>query len=174
MKPEWFSFDTGELTTIVNLASRVLAVHAARPLAGVTFSGGEPFEQAAPLAELAKRLKESAGLDSLVYSGYRLDDLRKQPRFAALLNQADWIIDGEYNANLSGPLPWRGSVNQSVYRRGDAGFTAVETPTTATREVQVSLTTAGLRLTGFPDARLERRLRHRLYQRGIRMTEHES
>ena len=38
-------------------------------LKGVTFSGGEPFCQPAPLAELARKIHES-GLDVTVYTGY--------------------------------------------------------------------------------------------------------
>ena len=37
-------------------------------LTGVTFSGGEPFCQPAPLAELARKIHES-GLDVTVYTG---------------------------------------------------------------------------------------------------------
>ena len=170
MKPEWFAFDTGDATGVDELLERVLAVHAAKPLAGVTFSGGEPFEQAEPLGALAGRLRR-AGLDVLVYSGYRLAALCENARFAPLLEQTDWLIDGEYDATRPGPVLWRGSDNQTVYHRGPAGFAPATLPTNPTREVQVSLTGDGLRLTGFPDARLQRQLQARLDARGIRLTE---
>ena len=44
-------------------------------LTGVTFSGGEPFLQCAPLAKLAKEI-HAMGLDIWSYSGYTLEELR--------------------------------------------------------------------------------------------------
>lgn len=172
MKPEWFAFDTGLLNSISAIAERVLAIHAARPLQGITFSGGEPFEQATPLAALAAELRWATGLDVLAYSGYRLDALRSTPRFAPLLDQCDWIIDGEYRQDRSGPLRWRGSANQTLYHRGIDGThvsvcPADEAP--GVREVQVSLTAHGVRLSGFPNSKLHRGLQARLRQRGITM-----
>ena len=66
-------------------------------LKGVTFSGGEPFCQPAPLAELARKIHES-GLDVTVYTGYTYEQLLEQhnPDTDALLQQADVLIDGRY------------------------------------------------------------------------------
>ena len=50
----------------------------------VTFSGGEPFEQAAACAELARRLKD-LGYGIWTYTGYRYEDLS---RIAAAAEQA--------------------------------------------------------------------------------------
>ena len=50
-------------------------IREARPaLDGVTFSGGEPFEQAEALAELAKGVRR-LGLDIVIYSGYTFEEL---------------------------------------------------------------------------------------------------
>ena len=43
-------------------------------LKGVTFSGGEPFMQPEPLAELAQKVKEH-GLDLFIYTGFLFEDL---------------------------------------------------------------------------------------------------
>jgi anaerobic ribonucleoside-triphosphate reductase activating protein len=43
-------------------------------LRGVTFSGGEPFEQVPALLELAKNIR-GAGLTLMSYSGYTLEEL---------------------------------------------------------------------------------------------------
>ena len=48
-------------------------------LKGVTFSGGEPFCQPAPLAELARKIHES-GLDVTVYTGYTYSTTRTRTR----------------------------------------------------------------------------------------------
>ena len=53
----------------------ILAKVKANPLlAGVTFSGGEPFLQPAPLAALARAV-HALGLDVWSYSGFTLDEL---------------------------------------------------------------------------------------------------
>lgn len=173
MKPEWFDFSAGQSISVDDLVDRVIRIHAARPLHGVTFSGGEPFEQAAPLAIVAARLRERAGLNVLAYSGYRLTALRDEPRFAVLLDECDWLIDGAYHRDRPGPLPWRGSDNQAVLKKSDSGTfrPAAENDAPRAREVQVSLTASGLRLSGFPDIALQRDLRASLERRGIRMTE---
>lgn len=85
-------------------------------LTGLTISGGEPFEQAAACAELAKRARNK-GLNVWVYSGYLYEDLadRDDPDTKALLKYADVLVDGPYVESLrSLDLPWRGSENQRM------------------------------------------------------------
>ncbi len=81
---------------------------------GVTFLGGEPFEQAKELAELARLIKEE-GLSVLCFTGYILEELRaKNDRHVnKLLDNIDLLIDGGFeqkNYDLS--RPWVGSSNQ--------------------------------------------------------------
>ena len=78
----------------------ILAKVKANPLlAGVTFSGGEPFLQPAPLAALARAV-HALGLDVWSYSGFTLDELlaraEKDKATAALLNEIDDLVDGPY------------------------------------------------------------------------------
>ena len=85
-------------------------------LKGVTFSGGEPFCQPAPLAELARKIHESS-LDVTVYTGYTYEQLLEQhnPDTDALLQQADVLIDGRYEQDKRDlTLHFRGSGNQRV------------------------------------------------------------
>lgn len=89
-------------------------------LDGVTFSGGEPLLQAAPLAELANRLKKK-GLDITTYAGYVLKELREMAAadagVAALLAATDVLIDGPYIEALRDlTLDFRGSSNQKIIR----------------------------------------------------------
>ena len=85
-------------------------------LDGVTFSGGEPFEQVPALLELAKMIKtEGRGLMS--YSGYTLEELKDRGDAATdeLLGLLDMLVDGRYveeQRNLT--LIYRGSENQRV------------------------------------------------------------
>ena len=84
---------------------------------GVTFLGGEPFEQAKELSELAKLIK-STGLSVVCFTGYTLDELRNKNNTDVnnLLNSIDLLIDGGYEEekfDLS--RPWVGSSNQNYY-----------------------------------------------------------
>jgi anaerobic ribonucleoside-triphosphate reductase activating protein len=85
-------------------------------LKGVTFSGGEPFCQPGPLAELA-RLVHAAGLDVTTYTGYRYEDLvgMHSRETDALLEQTDVLVDGPFLQEQKDlTLRFRGSRNQRV------------------------------------------------------------
>ncbi|MZP28986.1 anaerobic ribonucleoside-triphosphate reductase activating protein [Heliobacterium undosum] len=90
----------------------------ARHIQGVTFSGGEPFEQAQAFAELARRLK-AKDTHLVIYSGYTFETLYARSRGDGdvfdLLSLADWLVDGPYVESLRDlSLPFRGSRNQRI------------------------------------------------------------
>ncbi len=81
---------------------------------GVTFLGGEPFEQAKELAVLAQMIK-SAGLSVVCFTGYTLEELRlkNSADINSFLENIDLLIDGGFEKekfDLS--RPWVGSSNQ--------------------------------------------------------------
>lgn len=85
-------------------------------LKGITFSGGEPFCQPEPLADLAKKV-HAMGRDVTVYSGYTYEELNAMddPAVNALLRETDVLVDGKYveeQRNLE--LLFRGSENQRL------------------------------------------------------------
>ena len=87
-------------------------------LSGVTFSGGEPFLQPAPLASLARAVHQR-GLDVWSYSGFTLEELaeraEKDKATRALLSELDVLVDGPYEeAQRDLTLHFRGSRNQRV------------------------------------------------------------
>ena len=85
-------------------------------LKGVTFSGGEPFEQSTALLELAKQIKHRH-LNLIIYTGYLFDDLLKRENddVQNLIKQADYIVDGKFEKSLmSHELRFRGSSNQRI------------------------------------------------------------
>lgn len=85
-------------------------------LDGLTFSGGEPFEQAEVLAELAEWL-HSEGLNVWCYTGYTFEQLLSGEKKGAkeLLDQTDVLVDGEFVEELKDLLlNFRGSSNQRV------------------------------------------------------------
>ena len=83
---------------------------------GVTFSGGEPFEQADSFAELADMLK-SNGYELCAYTGYTLQQLTqdKNSRKYKLLRLLDVLVDQPFilsKRTLS--KGFKGSDNQNI------------------------------------------------------------
>ena len=114
----------GETVTVDDLLAKVDR----NPLLkGVTLTGGEPFEQAAPLIGFAQACHER-GLDVWAYSGYTYEQLaagKAGEDARALLAECDVLVDGPFvEAEKSLMLKWRGSANQRVIdvrRSLDAG-----------------------------------------------------
>ena len=82
----------------------------------VTFSGGEPFLQAKPLAQLAKEVHKR-GLNITTFTGYTLEQLQNMhnPDIDELLNQTDVLIDGPFLIEKKDlTLQFRGSSNQRI------------------------------------------------------------
>lgn len=91
-------------------------IKANRNLRGVTFSGGEPFEQVPALIELGRMIKES-GLTLMSFSGYTLEELiaRHDADTDRLLDMLDILVDGRFiESQRDLTLVYRGSTNQRV------------------------------------------------------------
>ncbi len=87
-------------------------------LDGVTFSGGDPMDQAAALIPLAREIKER-GLNLVIFTGYTYERLmeltHEKPELFELLSFADILIDGPFIlAKKSLELKFRGSSNQRI------------------------------------------------------------
>ena len=111
--PESHDFNGGVEMTTGEVFSQIMEN---RHLQGVTFSGGEPFEQVPALLELGKMIK-AAGLSLMSYSGYTLEQLkgRNDPDTDELLGMLDILVDGRYVEALRNlTLIYRGSENQRV------------------------------------------------------------
>lgn len=109
--------DYGELISIETVYHRIIKNEPI--LDGVTFSGGEPFEQCVGLAKLATRLK-SVGLNIWCYSGYTYKELKEMANqntsVKELLSLIDVLVDGPFILSLANPnLKYRGSSNQHIY-----------------------------------------------------------
>lgn len=85
-------------------------------LDGVTFSGGEPFDQAEELARLGCLIKEQLPhLNIITYTGYQFEYLLAGRQYRDLLRVTDILIDGPYIEKLrSLELRFRGSSNQRI------------------------------------------------------------
>lgn len=84
---------------------------ATKGIEGVTFLGGEPFEQPQALEYLAREVKE-AGLSVVCFTGGKLEDIKNRE----ILNYIDLLIDGEYKEEEQDfSRPWVGSKNQRYH-----------------------------------------------------------
>lgn len=111
--PETWPFEGGTPMAEEDL----VAIVRQNPLCrGVTFSGGEPFAQAAGFARLARLLRQE-GYEVAAYTGYTLEALLEKgtPEQRDLLQELDVLIDGPFLlAERSLELNFRGSRNQRV------------------------------------------------------------
>lgn len=113
--PQTHDFSAGVDMTVDEIMGRINA----NPLLdGVTFSGGEPFCQAAALSELG-RMVQKKGLNVITYSGYTYEYLRKnsdnENNYGKLLDVSDYLVDGPFIAGQKDMLlKFRGSRNQRI------------------------------------------------------------
>ncbi|MBR2284862.1 MAG: anaerobic ribonucleoside-triphosphate reductase activating protein [Ruminococcus sp.] len=110
--PDTHSFSGGSITDTGELLEKIKQ----NPLLdGVTFSGGEPFCQAAVLAELGKQIKQ-LGLNIVTYTGYTFEELysgSEDNGWGELLDVTDILIDGRFVLELRDwNVRFRGSSNQ--------------------------------------------------------------
>jgi anaerobic ribonucleoside-triphosphate reductase activating protein len=118
--PESHPFEGGKAYTVDGLIDKL----SGNPLlAGVTLSGGEPFEQAGPLVEFCKRIHTMTGmrgepLNIWAYSGYTFEELiagTPTPEAKELLEQCDVLVDGPFiESQKSYDLHFKGSANQRL------------------------------------------------------------
>ena len=86
---------------------------------GITFSGGDPFEQPEALIEIAIEAK-NMGLDIWAYTGYTFEELtdRKNPNYFSnlmLLQNIDVLVDGRFiESKRDMNIKFRGSSNQRI------------------------------------------------------------
>lgn len=92
-------------------------------ITGVTVSGGEPFLQLYPLRDLLRKIKKETQLNTMLYTGYTLEELRKPDGdfkdraevIEDILNFTDILVDGRFiESQKSMALKFRGSKNQRL------------------------------------------------------------
>jgi anaerobic ribonucleoside-triphosphate reductase activating protein len=152
--PEMFDHRRGAPAALDELALRLAAARA-RGVEGVTFLGGEPFEQAPALAVLAHRARALA-MTVMVFSGYTLDQLRARPEAAELLALTDLLVDGPYdNTRPETPPPvgrrWIGSANQVMHYL-TAAYSPDDPQMRGANTIEIRLTSGALQVNGWPTA----------------------
>jgi anaerobic ribonucleoside-triphosphate reductase activating protein len=135
-------------------------VASATEIEGVTFSGGEPFDQAGALAELARGVQK-LGLGVVVFSGYTRAELEDGGRkteigcqgaedrdgWQELLKASDLIVAGPYERERPSKHALLASTNQELmfmterYRQALGGLR---------RRMEFHIAGDAVRVTGFP------------------------
>ena len=113
--PTTWPFSGGKLFLIKDLVNKVLS----EPfLSGVTFSGGDPFQQADKFSILAEMLHKNK-INIWAYTGYYYEELlamsQKDNNIFRLLSSIDVLVDGPYiDDQKDETLKYRGSKNQRI------------------------------------------------------------
>ena len=108
--PQSWDINSGIMTDVDVLADRLLATGE-----DITFSGGDPMFQAEAFAELASKIKMQSNRNIWCYTGYRIEQLLKNPKAMTLLKNIDVLVDGQFELALRDEnLLFRGSSNQRL------------------------------------------------------------
>lgn len=113
--PETHDFIGGEIKDMDDLIKDTLD----NPMIkGVTFSGGDPLEQAEKFAYMAKKFKEK-GLNVWSYTGYTYEEILRckdnRVGWNDFINNIDVLVDGEFQIDKKDEnLKYRGSSNQRI------------------------------------------------------------
>lgn len=111
MAKETWPHDSGITMNTQMLLGRIFATP---DIEGVTFLGGEPFEQPEAVAILAEQVK-AAGLSVVTFTGFTYEELLSSDDsyIRLLLDMTDLLIDGPFLQNqFDLRRPWVGSANQ--------------------------------------------------------------
>lgn len=111
--PELWESDPGRDISIDNILNMIGGIN--KP-DGITITGGEPFFQIDDLCELVKGIKSYGINDILIYSGYKIQQLKdmKKPQIDFVLSEIAVLVDGEYIDALNDNVGIRGSSNQVI------------------------------------------------------------
>jgi anaerobic ribonucleoside-triphosphate reductase activating protein len=154
--PEMLPFVGGTAVAMSELVEQILAAQREHAIEGISLLGGEPFAQAAALADLATAVQES-GLGVMIYSGFTLAELceRCDSDTDRLLAATDLLVDGPYlREQPETRRRWIGSANQQVhflsdrYDRNDPAWLLPNT-------LEIRLAGGELTVNGFPAAGLK-------------------
>lgn len=150
--PQMFDFSPRTIVDADKLFELILRAKESCDIEGVTFLGGEPMLQAKGLSHLAT-LCRSNNLSVMVFTGYRLDELRTGSIQGAndLIGLTDILVDGPYIRELPDQdRRWTGSRNQQFRYLTDRYAPGLEAAATQ-RDNEIAIRPDGtLRINGWP------------------------
>lgn len=143
--------------------------------AGITISGGEPFEQPAGLSSLLDgilcwRQNLTNSVDILCYSGFPFKRLKHNHGF--ILSKIDALIPEPFMEHLPSNRSWRGSRNQRLIPLSALGrerYCQQASETSVKASLQVSVEGSRVTFIGIPKRDDMTRLEEASLRRGIRL-----
>ena len=112
--------DNGTLITEEYLDKIINEINSNPLLDGITLSGGDPLYNPEEMLEVVKYLKEKTKINIWLYTGYTIEELRKDNKRMVVLEYIDTLVDGKFVQELYDPLlKFRGSSNQRIIRKKD-------------------------------------------------------
>lgn len=147
-----WSFKKNHLVRASDIADTVLSLPG---IDGITFSGGEPFCQALPLAEVGE-LVQKEGLTVVTFSGFPSDTLisTKKRSWKELLKVTDLLVAGPYIRECTSGISLCGSTNQEQIFLSER-IPMKTFPDCIGRTVEYTISSQGeITTTGFPESYL--------------------
>ena len=100
--PQSWDINHGTMTSTEDLMKEIMD----DPFANVTFSGGDPMFQAEGFAELAREIRRQSKKTIWCFTGYKFENLVKNPAQLELLKLIDVLVDGPFVKALADPDAW--------------------------------------------------------------------
>jgi len=110
-----WKLENGQCKNISDLYNDIVNT---KDIEGITFSGGEPFEQVDALYDIIQKIKFfKTELSIMIFTGYTLKELieKNSLKILYVIQNIDILVDGKYIQELYEPDPWRGSKNQNIH-----------------------------------------------------------
>lgn len=108
--PQSWDENGGEAMTVEQLFEEIVEADM-----NVTFTGGDPMLHPEGFTALARLIRERTDKTIWCYTGYRFEDLLKNPARRKLLELCDVVVDGRYEESQRDlSLRFRGSRNQRI------------------------------------------------------------
>lgn len=111
--PDTHSITQGTVIRVDALSEEILT-HADQ-LEGLTISGGEPLQQAAPLVMLLRKIRGASSLSILLFTGFSWEQIPNIPSGAEVLKYCDVVLAGRYEQSLRLASELLGSANKTCH-----------------------------------------------------------
>lgn len=111
--PDTHSNNQGTMISVDALSEEIIA-HKDQ-LEGLTISGGEPLQQAKPLAGLLHKIRELSSLSIVLFTGYTWNQIPNIPGGSEVLKYCDVVLAGRYNQSLRVASGLLGSSNKTFH-----------------------------------------------------------
>lgn len=142
--PETWSHYKNNLITIEEIIEEIKISSAT----GVTISGGDPLEQPMEIFSLLEKISLLDLKDGvIVFTGYTIEEIKKDPQLERCLKYIDVLIDGRYVDELRISSGLFGSSNQNVHIYSDK---ISREEILIDQEVEIHFSSGLIQITGFP------------------------